>query len=106
MSWTRLQHILETRPLDRETKLMLIDLLSMSGDKKLEEDLFQLMFAWEEFEVATEHQLAEGMKKIMDEYRREVQQLDHQKHKTSLTLADDIQRNIRIQQLKDYLQTL
>ncbi|MFA4845248.1 MAG: hypothetical protein WC654_01685 [Patescibacteria group bacterium] len=106
MSWTRLQNILQTRPLDRETKLMLIDLLSMSSDPKLEEDLFKLVFAWEESEVATEHQLTEGIKKIMDEYNREEAHAEKEKHKASLTLADDLQRTARIQQLRDYLQTL
>ncbi|MBI5794299.1 hypothetical protein HZA87_04455 [Candidatus Uhrbacteria bacterium] len=106
MSWTRFQHLLETRPLDRETKLMLIDLLSMSDDPKLEEDLFKLVFAWEESEAATEHELTEGIKKIMAEYTEQEAHAEKQKHKASLTLADDLQRTSRIQQLRDYLQTL
>ncbi|MBI4437551.1 hypothetical protein HY631_01230 [Candidatus Uhrbacteria bacterium] len=99
-------NILQNRPLDRSTKLLLIDLLSMTDDRKLEEDLFKLVFAWEEAEVATEHQLAQGIQKLMDEYAREGQRLGHQQHKASLTLADDLQRNAKIQQLRDYLQTL
>lgn len=106
MSWTRFQNILQTRPLDRETKLMLIDLLSMSNDSKLEDDLFKLVFAWEESVAATEHQLAEGIKKIIDEYNREEQHLDQQQHKATLSLADDLKRQTRIQQLRDYLKTL
>lgn len=106
MSWTRFQNILQTRPLDRETKLMLIDLLSMSADPKLEEDLFKLVFAWEESEAATERQLTDGIKKITDEYNREEEHLDKERHKATLTLADDLKRNTRIQQLRDYLQTL
>ena len=106
MSWTRFQNILQNRPLDRETKLMLIDLLSMTNDQKLEEDIFKLVFAWEESEAATERQLTEGIKKIMDEYNREEAHAEKQKHKASLTLADDLQRNSRIQQLRDYLETL
>ena len=106
MSWTRFQNILQTRPLDRETKLMLIDLLSMSVDPKLEGDLFKLVFAWEESEAATQRQQTEGIKKIMDEYSHDEQQLDQQRQKTTLTLADDLKRQTRIQQLKDYLQTL
>lgn len=106
MSWTRFQNILQTRCLDRETKLMIIDLLSMSSDPKLEEDLFKLIFAWEEYEAATERQLELGIKEIMTEYNREEAHAEKQKHKASLTLADDLQRNSRIQQLRDYLETL
>jgi hypothetical protein len=106
MSWTRFQNILQTRPLDRETKLMLIDLLSMTNDQKLEEDIFKLVFAWEESEVATERQLELGIKEIMTKYSQDEAHAEKQKHKASLTLADDLQRTTRIQQLRDYLQTL
>ena len=106
MSWTRFQNILQNRPLDRETKLMLIDLLSMTNDQKLEEDIFKLVFAWEESEAATERQLTEGIKKIMDEYNREEAPAEKQKHKASLPLAADLQRTPRLPQLRDYLQTL
>ena len=85
---------------------MIIDLLSMSSDPKLEEDLFKLIFAWEEYEAATERQLELGIKEIMTEYNREEAHAEKQKHKASLTLADDLQRNSRIQQLIDYLETL
>ena len=106
MSWSRFAKILQTRPLDRETKLMLIDLLSATNDPKLEEEIFTFVFAWEESEAQTQKALLEGIERINKEYEQAKQQLDQASHKVALSIADDLARQKRIEDLKHQINTL
>jgi hypothetical protein len=106
MSWSRFANILQTRPLDRETKLMLIDLLASTSDPKLEEEIFSFVFAWEEAEAQTQKHLVEGITRITDEYNQAVAALDAGAQKASLAIADDLSRQKRIEDLRAKIQTL
>lgn len=106
MSWSRFANILQTRPLDQETKLMLIDLLAAVDDSKLEEEIFSFVFAWEEAEAQTQRQLVEGIKRINSEYELAHSALGAGIQKTALSIADDIARQKRIDDLRDKINSL
>ncbi|TAL49974.1 hypothetical protein EPN81_04190 [Patescibacteria group bacterium] len=106
MSWSRLANILQTRPLDRETKLMIIDLLAAVDDKKLEEEIFSFVFAWEEAEAQTQRELVEGIKRVTNEYELAKATLDAGSQKSALSIADDIARQKRIEDLRVKVETL
>lgn len=106
MSWSRFANILQTRPLDKETKLMLIDLLAIVDDPKQEEEIFSFMFAWEEAEAQTQKELIEGIKRINNEYDLARSTMDAGNQKAALSIADDIVRQKRIQALRTKIQTL
>lgn len=106
MSWSRFAKILQTRPLDRETKLMLIDLIAGTDDPKIEEEIFTFLFAWEEAEAQTQKQLLEGIKTITTEYQEAKKQLGQTNQKTALSIADDIHRQKRIEDLKASIESL
>lgn len=106
MSWSRFANLLQTRPLDRETKLMLIDLLAAVDDPKLEEEIFSFVFAWEEAQAQTQRELVEGIKRINNEYETALAILDAGSQKTALSIADDIARQKRIEDLRARITTL
>lgn len=106
MSWSRFANILQTRPLDRETKLMLIDLLAAVDDPKLEEEIFSFVFAWEEAEAQTQKELVDGIKRINNEYEPARCALDAGSQKTMLSIADDIARQKHIDDLRAKINTL
>ncbi|NQV89871.1 hypothetical protein HQ487_00515 [Candidatus Uhrbacteria bacterium] len=106
MSWTRFSKLLETRPLDRETKLMLIDLLARTDDAKLEEELFTFVFAWEEAQAKTQKQLLDGIKRVTDEYAQDKEKIGHTIQKNVLSIADDIHRQKRIEDLRASIKSL
>lgn len=106
MSWSRFANILQTRPLDRETKLMLIDLLASVDDPKLEEEIFTFVFAWEEAEAQTQKELVEGIKRVTNEYDLAKTALDTGSQKTALSIADDIARQKHIDDLRAKINTL
>lgn len=106
MSWSRFATILQTRPLDRETKLMLIDLLAATDDPKLEEEIFSFVFAWEEAEAQTQRELVEGIKRITNEYELAQAALNAGNQKAALSIADDLARQKRIVDMRTKIQTL
>lgn len=106
MSWSRFANILQTRPLDRETKLMLIDLLAAVDDPKLEEEIFSFVFAWEEAEAQTQRELVEGIKRVTNEYELARSALDAGSQKVALSIADDLARQQHIEDLRARITTL
>ncbi|SRR3989339_881664 len=106
MSWSRFANILQTRPLDRETKLMLIDLVASVDDRKLEEEIFSFVFAWEEAEAQTQRELVEGIKRITNEYELTQTALNAGSQKAALSIADDIARQKNIDDLRVKIQQL
>jgi len=106
MSWSRFAKILQTRPLDRETKLMLIDLLAAVDDRKQEEEIFSFVFAWEEAEAQTQRELIEGIKRITNEYDLAQTALNAGSQKAALSIADDIARQKRIDDLRTRITSL
>lgn len=106
MSWTRLAKLLRTSSLDRETKLTLIDLLAIIYDPKLEEEIFGFVFAWEEAEASTHKELIDGIKQIMDEYEQERANLERSAHTTALSVADDLNRQQRLNTLRKTIHEL
>ena len=106
MSWSRFANILQTRPLDRETKLMLIDLIAAVDDPKLEEEIFSFVFAWEEAEAQTQRELIEGIKRINNEYEIARSALDAGSQRAALSIADDLTRQQRVNDLRTRIQSL
>ncbi|MBI4591860.1 hypothetical protein HY733_00185 [Candidatus Uhrbacteria bacterium] len=100
MSWSRFANILQTRPLDRETKLMLIDLLASVDDPKLEEEIFSFVFAWEEAEAQTQRELIDGIKRVMNEYELAQTALNAGSQKAALSIADEIAKQKHIDDLR------
>jgi len=106
MSWSRFAKILQTRPLDRETKLMLIDLLAAVDDPKLEEEIFSFVFAWEEAQAQTSRELVEEIKRVTQQYEVAKSSLDAKNQQVSLSIADEIARQKHILELRERIETL
>lgn len=85
---------------------MLIDLLAAVDDPKLEEEIFSFVFAWEEAEAQTQKELVEGIKRINNEYELAHRALDAGSQKAALSIADDIARQKRIEDLRAKINTL
>ena len=106
MPWVRLAKILQTRPLDRETKLMLIDLLTGVNDQKLEEEIFTFVFAWEESMAQNDRALIDGVKGILARDTAARQANARLTHKALLSVTDDLIRQQKIHAIKISIEEL
>jgi len=85
---------------------MLIDLVASVDDRKLEEEIFSFVFAWEEAEAQTQRELVEGIKRITNEYELTQTALNAGSQKAALSIADDIARQKNIDDLRVKIQQL
>ena len=85
---------------------MLIDLVASVDDRKLEEEIFSFVFAWEEAEAQTQRELIEGIKRITNEYELAQTALNAGSHKAALSIAEDIARQKHIDDLRAKINTL
>jgi len=92
--------------LDRDTKLMIIDLLVLSDDPKLEEEIGQLVCAWHEADQAIVAALLHKFDEIANKYKEQETSSENKTHKETLTLADDIVREQEIKKVRDIIETL
>jgi len=106
MSWSRFARLLRTQPLDPETKLMMIHILSGITDPKQEEEFFSFVFAWEEAQASTQKKLMDGIHDLTAEYQQAKNQLNAREQKQTLSIADDLQKQKRIHALRDLINTL
>lgn len=106
MSWSRFAKILRTQPLDRETKLLMINVLSAITDPKREEEFFTFVFAWEEAQASIQKKLMDGIRDITSQYQQAKNQLNATEQKHMLAIADDLQKQKRIHVLRGLINTL
>ena len=104
--WERLTDILKNASLDRETKLMIIDLLSLNDDPKLEEDIAQLVFDWHAADQAVVTELMEKFDAIKENFDQNKANIDQSTRIDTLAVADDIGREQKIKQIREHIETL
>ena len=92
--------------MDRETKLMIIDLLSLSDDPELEEDIAQLVFDWHEADQAVVKALLKKFDTIKETFDQTKSDLEESARRNTLSIADDIGREQKIQQIRQHIETL
>lgn len=106
MKWERFNRILKTGPLDRETKLIILSLLSGTDDPKKEDELLRLLFAWENTEAASNKALIQGLEGIMTSAQEQELSLELSFKKETKEIADELSKQKRIEELRQHIQNL
>jgi hypothetical protein len=104
--WDKLTTILKQSSLDKETKLMIIDLLSLSNNPELEEQISELVFTWHTADTAIVNTLISAFDDVQREYSQKNKLADTRITQQTRQLADDIGKQQRIKQLRDEIETL
>ncbi len=106
MSLDQLVPILQQSLLDQETKLFVIDLISMSDDPRFIEDVMTLLLEWKKSDTEAVSVLHEGLFKLATEFNARQEQLDMSQQRIALSVADVIAREEKIQKIRDHLMTI
>lgn len=104
--WERLADILKNSSLDREAKLMIIDLLSLSDDQELEEHISELVFKWHDADKAIVDTLLDKFDEVQQRFDDEKEVIDKAITHETRKVADDVGRQQRIQQIREHIETL
>ena len=106
MSLDQLVPILQQSPLDQETKLFVIDLISMSDDPRFVQDVMTLLLEWKKSDTETVSVLHDGLFKLAEAFNAQQEQLDLSQQRVALSVADTIAREEKIQKIRDHLMTI
>lgn len=106
MSWARFIKLLQTQPMERETKLMLINTVAGIQDPRLKQEVLGFLFDWEEWQTASQLQLLNGIKQAVEDYQHARTALERSTDKQMLHLADALVRDAHIEDLKQSIHSL
>lgn len=90
-------------PLDRETKLALIDLVSLSSDEKIKIQTYELLREWKEHDTETIRVFQEELDRILKSYESRERALSQKTQHSLLTIADDVQKQSRLHSLRSQM---
>ena len=106
MPWDQLEDILTSSALDRETKLMAIDLIARVPDESLVEEVIQLLSDWKESDDASQETFRHGMEKIVHSFEQKEQQLAEQMKMEGKEVADSISSQTKIDAIRAKIESM
>lgn len=106
VKWDRFFRIIKERPLDRDTKLRILNLISVIDDPKEEEEVLKLVFAWENEEAQTERELIEKLDAILKNEQEQTAQAQQLLKKELHVMSDDMHKEQRIKELQEHIKHL
>lgn len=106
MSLDQIAKILRESPLDRETKLFAIDLLTLTEDPKFIQNIMDLILEWKKADVETIETLQHGLFELAETYRTQVETLDQKQARVGLDIADQIKSQAKIERIRQKLMSL
>ncbi|MDG1949800.1 MAG: hypothetical protein P8J32_03185 [bacterium] len=92
--------------MDKETKLLILSLLSVTDDPKKEEEILRFLFAWENTEAASDKILIQGLETIMTSAQDQELQLELSFKKETTEISDELHKEKRIEELRQHIQKL
>lgn len=99
-SFTRLPYILEKTPLDRETKLQIIDVLLVTKDQAQIDELMKKLIEWKLADDAATEQFIEQIKALKQAYDQEIETIENKSQRKTLEVADMITKENKIQAIR------
>ncbi len=95
--------ILRESPLDRETKLFAIDLITLTEDQTFIQRVMDLILEWKKTDMETVEALQQGLFELAEMYRTNVETLDQKQTRATLDIADQIKSAQQIQKIRQKL---
>ncbi|MBT5808472.1 hypothetical protein HOI18_04340 [Candidatus Uhrbacteria bacterium] len=106
MDWVRITDILKNGSLDRETKLMVIDMLALSPSPEQQAEIEKLLLDWEDKDIELVDKLLNTLNDITEDFNAKKESLNN-KEMTEITKAtDEVMREQKIDQIRDHIETL
>ncbi len=95
-----LVRILRDGELDRETKLRVIEIVSISQDENLVNDLVELLKQWDAADNAMEKDISESMAHIEEKYKTELKEVELASEQKLEQLESEMNKEDDISDLK------
>lgn len=106
MKLKRLEQLLTTSSLDKETKLQIIDLFAAINDPKQQEAFLEFLYTWDEGRRVASRELIEGISQANDTYIHGQQTSMRQAHRETLHVAHSLNHESKLAQLRANIEAL
>jgi len=103
MSVKQIVEILQNSELDRETKLQIIDILSVSHDQTMIDDLIDLLVAWNEADVQEQADFKEKLEAINQSFEKRKQKIEATALLAENQILNDLETAQKVEELKTKL---
>lgn len=100
MSVKQIVDILQNGQLDRESKLQIIDILSLVHDQKMIDDLIDLLVTWNEADQEEQKDFKEKLKKINQAFELRKQKNEAKALRAEEQIVIDIETAQKVEDLK------
>lgn len=103
MTFSDIVYTLQNCSLDKETKLLVIDLISRTEDEDLLNDTMELVQTWYESDLLAKKQLNEALKETEQQYELHIQQAHHIIQRDFRIMGKELEKQQAIADVKDEL---
>ncbi|MFH1088999.1 MAG: hypothetical protein V1716_01080 [Candidatus Uhrbacteria bacterium] len=100
MSVNKIIEILQESELDRETKLKIIDFLSVTDDQQKVDDLFDLLTAWQTVDLAEKKDFQNKLMAIMKVFEKKADKIENSALLSGRKIVDNMETVEKIETLK------
>ncbi len=105
-SIARLPYILEKTPLEKETKLKIIEIFLHSNDEQQNDELMKKLIEWKLSDDAATEQLTQQIRALKQDFDQEQARLEDRNQRKAMEIADTIMGETKIQQIRNRILTL
>ena len=106
MPLEQLAKILQDSPLDRDTKLFAIDLITLSDDEHFIQSVMDLILEWKKTDTEAVDTLHQALFALAEEYRIRQVVLEQKQQRGAMDVADQISTNEKMQLIRQKLAAL
>ena len=103
MPWDKLQKLLETSVLDKETKLSIINAISLAPSEELANEIINLLSDWKATDDQAYVVFKDQLSGVIEKYDNQLEEISEQSSSESEGLADEIQAKEKIAKIKDQI---
>jgi len=105
-SLARLPYILEKTPLDKETKLKIIEIFLHSSDEAQLEELMKKLIEWKLSDDAATEELTKQIQALKEDFDKERAHLEDRSQRQTLEVVDHLSSETKIQHIRNRILSL
>ncbi len=103
MQFNEIVEVLKNSPLDQETKLSIIDLITLNDDEKFTASVSALILEWKNADGLAVAELQNDLHALSEEHALGTQALERQQRTAGIEIVDAIKSEERMVEIKEQL---
>jgi hypothetical protein len=103
MPWDKLQNLLKTSVLEKETKLSIINAIALAPNKELVNEIIDLLSDWKETDDQAHVVFKDQLAELVEKYDKKLEEISEEALSDDVKIADEVQTQENIAKIKDQI---